>query len=330
MQKYSFQIFITLLTLSVLYMLKGFIMPVVLGAIGAVVLYHPTRVVNQKLKSYKVSVFITIVACALLFFLPLTFLLFSGITEIIQAIQQGQFISYVSDMTALSEAYLPKFKTYFPLSGDSMKGYLSQGMQYGGAKALAILQGIVLNFPKLLMDLGITILSAYIFLIEKDKMKALILGNKIFNPQQTEKIYKAVLNATNSVVISSLVSGLLQGIIMAIVASIIIPSKILLIGILTFMFSFVPVVGTAPITLTLLLINWVQADYTAIVVILIGVGFLTLVDNVLKPYMIGSKIQIHPLLAFLSALGGLSLFGFYGLFLGPILVGILFSLLKNN
>ena len=55
-----------------------------------------------------------------------------------------------------------------------------------------------------------------------------------------------------------------------------------------------------------------------------GVGVLSTVDQILKPYLIGQDVQVPTLLLVLSVLGGLALYGLVGLF-----VGILVSLLTT-
>jgi predicted PurR-regulated permease PerM len=67
-----------------------------------------------------------------------------------------------------------------------------------------------------------------------------------------------------------------------------------------------------------------------VIVLLIGVGLLFVIDLIWRPMIIGSKAKIHPLVAFLAALGGLSVLGFYGLFLGPIIVGLLVNLINEG
>jgi predicted PurR-regulated permease PerM len=46
------------------------------------------------------------------------------------------------------------------------------------------------------------------------------------------------------------------------------------------------------------------------------------VDNVLRPRLVGRDTQMHTLLIFVSTLGGLSLFGFTGFILGPVLAAL--------
>jgi predicted PurR-regulated permease PerM len=43
------------------------------------------------------------------------------------------------------------------------------------------------------------------------------------------------------------------------------------------------------------------------------------VDNLVRAAVLKGAADLHPLLAFLAAFGGLQVFGFLGIFLGPIL-----------
>jgi predicted PurR-regulated permease PerM len=330
MNKYSFPALILALSLMVLYILQDFILPVTLGAIVSLLLYKPTKILSYKIKNYKIASLITTSVIGSLVFLTFGFLLFTGTNEVINFLQQNKNLHNAQNLIEQLKSYIPVIQNFVPISADQINTYFYSSAQYLMSKALVILQNLGLQIPTLLMDLLIIVISSYLFLVEQDKINKLVVSNKFFTKEQTRQIYQSVVSTTNSVVIASLFSGFLQAIVMGIAASILVPEKILLISILTFLFSFIPFIGTAPITLTLLLVNFFNQDYMGVSVVVISVGFLALIDNLLKPLLIGNKINIHPILAFLSALGGLSLFGFYGLFLGPILVGILFSLIKNK
>jgi predicted PurR-regulated permease PerM len=52
------------------------------------------------------------------------------------------------------------------------------------------------------------------------------------------------------------------------------------------------------------------------------------IDNFLRPYLIGKKSGINPVFIFLSVLGGLSLFGIMGFFIGPLIISLFISLVK--
>jgi predicted PurR-regulated permease PerM len=56
-----------------------------------------------------------------------------------------------------------------------------------------------------------------------------------------------------------------------------------------------------------------------------GIGVVSMVDQFLRPWLIGQDVQIPVLLLVLSVLGGLALYGLLGLFIGPILVSLLMT-----
>jgi predicted PurR-regulated permease PerM len=56
-----------------------------------------------------------------------------------------------------------------------------------------------------------------------------------------------------------------------------------------------------------------------------GIGVVSMVDQFLRPWRIGQDVQIPVLLLVLSVLGGLSLYGILGLFVGPVLVSLLMT-----
>jgi len=52
------------------------------------------------------------------------------------------------------------------------------------------------------------------------------------------------------------------------------------------------------------------------------------IDYFLRPYFISGKTELHSLFLFFSILGGLNLFGFLGLILGPIIIALCMSVLE--
>lgn len=53
-----------------------------------------------------------------------------------------------------------------------------------------------------------------------------------------------------------------------------------------------------------------------------GVLVISTVDNIVKPYVIGRRGQVHSLLAFIGVLGGLAAFGFLGFLIGPLVLSL--------
>jgi hypothetical protein len=69
--------------------------------------------------------------------------------------------------------------------------------------------------------------------------------------------------------------------------------------------------------------NWL----TALVLAVYCTIFVSLIDNVIKPFVLHGQSKLHPLLALLSILGGVTVLGPVGILVGPMLVSFLQALL---
>ncbi len=70
---------------------------------------------------------------------------------------------------------------------------------------------------------------------------------------------------------------------------------------------------------------WIGSVGKAFAMLAWGIGVISMVDQFLRPWLIGQDVQIPVLLLVLSVLGGLTLYGLLGLFVGPILVSLLMT-----
>jgi predicted PurR-regulated permease PerM len=59
-----------------------------------------------------------------------------------------------------------------------------------------------------------------------------------------------------------------------------------------------------------------------------GITVISSVDNLIRPLVIGERAKLSALLLFFAILGGLSVYGFLGLLLGPVLVAIVVTFLS--
>jgi predicted PurR-regulated permease PerM len=95
---------------------------------------------------------------------------------------------------------------------------------------------------------------------------------------------------------------------------------------LTIVLAPIPFGGTGlvwgPVALYLF---WAGSVGKALAMLAWGIGVISMVDQFLRPWLIGQDVQIPVLLLVLSVLGGLALYGLLGLFVGPILVSLLMT-----
>ncbi|RPI50525.1 MAG: AI-2E family transporter, partial [Deltaproteobacteria bacterium] len=106
-------------------------------------------------------------------------------------------------------------------------------------------------------------------------------------------------------------------------------SASLLWGIIMGFANFIPMIGSAlvwfPATIYLLLTGFYLK---AAILFVFGILIISQIDNFLRPLFISGKTHIHTLILLFGMLGGLSVFGFLGLILGPILMALCVSILE--
>jgi predicted PurR-regulated permease PerM len=89
--------------------------------------------------------------------------------------------------------------------------------------------------------------------------------------------------------------------------------------------SFIPLVGTMLVWAPIALYLWLVEGSVAKALVLTGYSLIIIggSDNVVRPIFLGRHMEAHPLLLFLGVVGGIALFGFAGIVLGPITVAFL-------
>jgi predicted PurR-regulated permease PerM len=126
------------------------------------------------------------------------------------------------------------------------------------------------------------------------------------------------------VVVIAAIQGALGGIMLWILG---IPSAVVW-GVLMTLLCTIPMLGAfvvwIPAAIFLLLTgHWVKA----LILTLWGTLVIGMVDNFLRPKLVGQRTRMHELVVFFSVLGGLSVFGVLGILMGPVIIAITLTLL---
>lgn len=126
------------------------------------------------------------------------------------------------------------------------------------------------------------------------------------------------------VVVIAILQGTLGGLMFWILG---LPSPLVW-GVVMIVFATIPMLGTfvvwVPAAIFLAVTgHWIKA----VVLTAWGAVVIGMVDNFLRPRLVGQRAQMHELLIFFSVLGGLQVFGVLGILLGPVIVAIGLALL---
>lgn len=129
------------------------------------------------------------------------------------------------------------------------------------------------------------------------------------------------------VVYGILGTALAQGVLAGIGFSIVRVPGALFLGLLTFFMSLIPM---GPPFVWVPAVVWLVAQERYGAAIFLGIwGMFVIsgIDNIVKPYLISRGSKMPFILVFLGVIGGIAAFGFLGVFLGPVLLAVGYTLL---
>jgi predicted PurR-regulated permease PerM len=93
--------------------------------------------------------------------------------------------------------------------------------------------------------------------------------------------------------------------------------------------AIIPMLGSSIIWAPAALFLALEGNWgSAMILTIWGMLVISTIDNLLRPIFVGNRLKLHTILAFLSVLGGLILFGAAGIILGPIALTITIALLE--
>lgn len=108
-----------------------------------------------------------------------------------------------------------------------------------------------------------------------------------------------------------------------------------LLGALSGLASLLPVIGTKltyiPLTTYLGVLSYLESDYTLLVIVglLLAVSFVLIdfiPDMIIRPYLSGQNI--HPGIILFGYISGATIIGWYGFFLAPIIIVVIYNFIK--
>jgi len=331
-----FFIAIFLLLIYIFYQILGpFILALFWGAVITLTLYPVHKRLTKLLRNRKsISALIMTVVATFLVILPLVFISATVAVDMFD-IYQG-----LTDNLEVSElkSKLEKLKGLVPVT---VLEELEKRLQIGelnihqmAVKGLGSVSGYVINevqsaatnLTGLLINFGMMIFALFFFFRDGDGMLERIKYLIPMKDEQKDEIFKKFYDTLNAVILGVMVTAAIQGILQGLFFWILGISYSVLGGVLTFVFALIPIAGAVIVWLPVgLYLVFTGSIYTGIAVLIFGGLVVSSVDNFLKPMIIGGKVKLSTLFLVLTIFGSLSVFGFTGIIIGPILLAIFMS-----
>ncbi|HVJ64987.1 MAG TPA: AI-2E family transporter [Bdellovibrionota bacterium] len=243
---------------------------------------------------------------------------FGDVKSIVQTVREG-FERFLLSLTATIRDFVPgvnhaQLKTTATDLLKSLSGLAGQGVT-----------GMLGAGPELATNLFIFLITFYYALVSFRKFRAGILRVPVLDVPFKAKLLRSFsLNAYSSVVAAGSTAAV-QALILSLGMVSLGYQHWALGTMIAFFAAFIPVVGTLPVSAIVIIQFAIQGETTAAIIFLVVAVVAGISDNFIRPMFLKGAADMHPWLAFVSVLGGLSVFGIWGLFIGPIIVGLLLT-----
>lgn len=179
----------------------------------------------------------------------------------------------------------------------------------------------VTAFGQGLFSLIVALLTLFFLVRDGHRLREPFVEMMPFPPNDTNELIRRVENTVRSVFVGVILVSLVQGAIAGVTYLFTgVPSPIIW-WIATTILCMVPLLGAPIVYVPMALLLFAEDKIVnGIILLVVGFGIVSQIDNVLRPFVIGARANLHPMGIFFSLLGGIFLFGPIGLMVGPIVL----------
>jgi predicted PurR-regulated permease PerM len=306
-----------------------FIKPLIFALIMATV-FHPLYVYLKKRTGRdNVAAFLSTAIIFVLIVVPAAFLLN------IAAIQAAAVAHGVAAKSASSGGFVPFIAhlldkpmeilgRFVDISSFNAEEQVSENARTFGLKILPTAATWVGNIFAVIAAVILALITCYFLLRDGDKILVKMLSILPISDEHSERLLQTLKNTIVANVQGVFAVGISQGIATGIALAIMGVSPATLLGILAAFCSIIPVVGTGliwgPAAIYLIATGHLLKG---LILLGIGAGVISMLDNIIRPLIVSSRVQANALVLMLAMLGGVQAFGFLGLFIGPVVIALL-------
>lgn len=335
-QKRAFVFLLLGIFTLLLFILKPFFMPLIMAFI-LVLLFYPLYTWFLKLcrgKAYIAS-FLTTFSITVFIFLPAALIaslvtnqILGLVDQAVQFVDKAHLLENFQQWNVAFQQYLTNLEQTFhidinlrAIAANAVKQFAYYVYQYSPGVLAQTLGFFAYAF--------IMLIVVFFLFVEASGLYQEFIRLSPLEDKHERTLAQEMKDMIYAVIYGSFITALVQAILAGAAFYFLNIQGYLVWGSLTFLFSFIPILGAGSVWVPAAIILFLTGHTkSAIILTIYGAFVISMVDNFLKPLLMRGKNKIHPLLLFLSIIGGLALVGPIGILLGPITIAVFLAALK--
>jgi len=318
-----------------LQIVRPFFTPFVLASILAIMLYPVKEWLRARIRRPVLASLLTTLAAVFLLGILIAVVGLSLTRELTTAynalnqryLQEGGWPSLAARTT---DRVVDAVATRLPIDKDAIRTELFERMKWASAYLLKNAGVAVGGVTDALINSLIMTIFLYFFLRNgRDWIKQLAVLTPL-DARTNERLLGTVRDSVTANLSGMLAVIIAQGLLLSLAFWFVGVHSPGLWGMLGGLASIVPIVGAfliwAPVVIAFALDG---AYWQALFLALWGFLVVGTVDNILRPWIVGKRNKLHPVLIALAAIGGVYAFGALGILLGPLIISLVSVLVQE-
>jgi predicted PurR-regulated permease PerM len=315
-----------------LWVLSPFI-PSLIWAVTIVVTTWPLMIRAEKMLWGRRGLAVTVMTLALmlLFFVPLTLAIMTVLNNV------DTISGWIKLASNLKGSEPPSWLVSLPVVGPRIASFLADIVEHGADPLLGKVMpyvgtfaGRVLKEAGLIGSIGVqfllsVLLCAVLYAYGEDGARAVLrFARRLAGDQgvrMTRLAAASVRGVALGVVVTAVVQSVLAGLGLALVG---VPAVALLTA-LMFLLALAQI-GVIPVLLPAVFWLYWSGQIGWAIGLLIWTVVVSTMDNVMRPWLIKKGADLPFLLIFVGVVGGLIAFGLIGIFVGPVVLAVTYTL----
>lgn len=312
------------LTLFILYLsyvvTKPFLLTIILSFIFTLLIYPSYKLMKRFIKWDWLASTIIIFLVLLILIIPSSML----VTVLVK--QTGTAVTSIInyEMNADSFPYLSSEQI------TTVQNNFDEGLRTLRDTIVNAAPNVVGSVANLILHLFIFFFIMYFALIHGPEWYKKFLTDIPLDKEVKKRFFGDLELVSQGILYGQFLTAVIQGSIGGIVFFIFgIPNAIFW-GFIMILFAFIPMLGTPIIFVPAGILQLMQGNYiSGFGVLIIGFTLVMNIDNVLRPILVSKFAPVHPALVIVGVFGGLAAWGFAGVILGPLVLALFFTLIRD-
>ncbi|MFH1372887.1 MAG: AI-2E family transporter, partial [bacterium] len=267
---------------------------------------------------------------------PIAYLFLALVNEAADAVvrvedmyRTGRLEEILSIQMPWIDAVKAKLAPYYDLSKVNLGDMARDAVERVSGIILGQTSWLVANATKAVFYFALMIFSMYYFFRDGQRVIARAKRLMPLEPERVNSTFNYLREVIQATMYGGGVVALFQGLLGGIMFAIFGISSPVFWGAIMAFLSAIPFLGAFVIYVPAGIILILGGHYLkGFLIIGIGTIIISQVDNLIRPYLIAGRTQMHPLLLFFSIIGGIAVFGLLGLVVGPLIAAIFDALIK--